>query len=308
MNRVLVTCPPMCKQINNFSSKFVKLNWDVYAPEVIQTLSESELIELVQNFDGWIIGDDPATKKVFEAGKQGRLKAAVKWGVGVDNVDFDACRKLGIPIKNTPGMFGAEVADLAMCYILGLARDAFFIDREVRNGFWPKPSGVSLSEKTIGIVGLGDIGRNIAKRAIGFDMKVIGWDPFATSLQPYIEHYQDFPKNISECDFIVLACNLNDSTKYILNEKLLEKYKKGVRIVNVSRGGLIQESALLKGLEAGVIASVALDVFEVEPIDNKNHLLKFPQCIFGSHNASNTHEAVVRASDKAIQLLSEFLK
>ena len=122
---------------------------DITTPDVVQTLTVDELIDIVPQHDGWIIGDDPATFEVFEAGKAGQLKVAVKWGIGVDNVDFAACDRLGIPITNTPGMFGAEVADLAMCYILGLARDAFFIDREVRSGNWPKPAGISLGIKLL---------------------------------------------------------------------------------------------------------------------------------------------------------------
>ena len=135
--KVLITCPPMLKQIGMFKETFKRLDIDISTPDVIQTLTEDKLIEILPNHDGWIIGDDPATSKVFEAGKSGLLKAAVKWGIGVDNVDFEACKRLSIPICNTPKMFGAEVADLAMCYILGLARDAFYIDRQVRKGNWP---------------------------------------------------------------------------------------------------------------------------------------------------------------------------
>jgi D-3-phosphoglycerate dehydrogenase len=123
------------------------------APETVQTRAISDLLELVPAHDGWIIGDDPATREVFSHGKSGKLKAAVKWGVGVDNVDFDACEKLGIPVANTPGMFGAEVADLALGYIIALARQTFEIDRGVRAGQWPKPLGISLGERKVAILG-----------------------------------------------------------------------------------------------------------------------------------------------------------
>ena len=172
--KILVTCPPMLKQLDKFKDIFLKYGMEVTAPNVIQTLTVEELIELVPNHDAWIIGDDPACKKVFEAGKKGKLKAAVKWGIGTDNVDFNACESLNIPITNTPGMFGNEVADLAMCYILGLARDAFLIDRSIRKGEWIKPSGLSLKGKTIGILGLGDIGINIARRAQAHGFNIIG--------------------------------------------------------------------------------------------------------------------------------------
>ena len=306
--KVLITCPPMLRQIEQFREKFAELDIDITTPDVIQTLTVEELVDIVPQHDGWIIGDDPATYEVFEAGKAGQLKVAVKWGIGVDNVDFTACEKLGIPITNTPGMFGKEVADLAMCYVLGLARDAFYIDREIRKGGWPKPAGISLAGKTIGIVGLGDIGRNIAKRARAHDLDIIGWDPYAKSIPDYIKVRDTFPSGISSCDFIVFACALTEDNHHLLNESILGLLKSGVRVVNVSRGPLIKETALLEGLANGVISSAALDVFEVEPLSQSNEILNHPKCIVGSHNGSNTIDAVVRASFEAIRLLDAMLK
>jgi len=306
--KVLVTCPPMLRQIDQFRDMFDGLGIEITTPDVVQTLSVDELLAIVPQHDGWIIGDDPANAEVFEAGKAGQLKAAVKWGIGVDNVDFDACEKLGIPITNTPGMFGAEVADLAMCYVLGLARDAFFIDREIRKGGWPKPAGISLAGKTIGIVGLGDIGRNIAKRARAHDLNVIGWDPYAKSVPDYVKVRGAFPADVSRCDFIVFACALTEENHHLLDESILGVLKPGVRVVNVSRGPLIKETALLEGLANGVITSAALDVFEVEPLSQTNEILNHPKCIVGSHNGSNTIDAVVRASYEAIRLLDTMLK
>ena len=121
--KILVTCPPMLGLQDEFVPTMRDQGHEVHCPAVTQTLSERELVELVPQFDGWIIGDDPATLAVFEAGRNGRLRAAVKWGIGVDNVDFDACASLGISITNTPGMFGAEVADLKIGYLIALARE-----------------------------------------------------------------------------------------------------------------------------------------------------------------------------------------
>ena len=306
--KILITCPPMLKQIDQFVEVFSSLGMEITTPEVIQTLTVSELMELVPKHDGWIIGDDPATASVFEAGKAGCLKAAVKWGVGVDNVDFSAGKKLGIPIANTPGMFGAEVADLAMCYILGLARDAFFIDREVRKGAWPKPSGLSLSGKRIGIIGLGDIGKNIAKRAHAHEMEVCGWDPFVDVCPDYVTINESWPLGINECDFIVFACALTEKNKYMFNMSLLENLKPGVKVINVSRGPLINESALIKALSNGSVSAAALDVFEEEPLDQNHPILDYPNCILGSHNGSNTIDAVIRTSNLAIEILNKMIK
>jgi D-3-phosphoglycerate dehydrogenase len=147
--KILVTCPPMLGMIDSFRHIFEEKGIELSAPNVVQTLSVEELKEIVPQHDGWIIGDDPATREVFEAGKAGNLKAAVKWGIGVDNVDFDACKDLNIPIINTPDMFGREVADIAMGYVIALARETFEIDRAVRDGKWIKPRGISLSGKKL---------------------------------------------------------------------------------------------------------------------------------------------------------------
>ena len=306
MKKILVTCPPMLRQLEKFDQIFGECGFNVTAPNVVQTLSEADLMDILPEHDGWIIGDDPATFRVLAAGKAGRLRAAVKWGVGVDNVDFAACESLQLPIKNTPDMFGEEVADLATCYLIGLARDAFLVDREIRVGKWPKPTGISLRGRTAGILGLGDIGSNIAKRVNALGMRIIAWDPSPKAIAPPVQH-SVWPADVEACDFIFFACALNDGTKHILNEKLLPRLKVGVRLINISRGGLIDELALIKGLESGVISSAALDVFENEPLSMSHRLRSYERLIFGSHNGSNTLDAVLRTSHHAIKFLSDQL-
>jgi D-3-phosphoglycerate dehydrogenase len=307
--KVLITCPPMLKNIADFRQKFEEYNIELITPKVVQVLTEDALLELVPNVDAWIIGDDPATRRVFEVGKKGKLRAAVKWGVGIDNVDFEACKDLGIPISNTPQMFGGEVADLAVSYFLGLARQTYFIDREVRKGNWVKPAGSSVEGKTVAVVGLGDIGRNTIKRLRGFDVRILAYDPYTKSSpeQIGVQGILNFPERIEEADFIILTCALTQSSKFMINEKNIALMKKGVKIINVARGGLIKEEDLIKGLINGKIDSVALDVFETEPIHEDNLLLQFERCILGTHNGSNTTEAVRRASEKAIEILFKYL-
>lgn len=307
--KVLITCPPMLRQIENFRKTFEQNGIEIITPEVVQVLSEEELIKIVPEVDGWIIGDDPATKKVFTEAKKGKLKAAVKWGVGVDNVDFNACKELNIPILNTPNMFGGEVADLALGYLVGLARESYFIDREVRKGNWVKPSGISISGKTIAVVGLGDIGRQTVKRLKGFDVKILGYDPFVNNSLDELRDVHLLPLDdiFTQSDFIILTCALTESSKNLINSKSIAKMKDGVRLINVSRGPLINEEDLVTGLLSGKIHSAALDVFEVEPLPIYSELRKLDRCIFGTHNGSNTVEAVSRASIKAIDILFDFL-
>lgn len=306
--KVLVTCPPMLGMIDSFRPIFEKHGVEITAAKVVQTLGVEELTQLVPQHEGWIIGDDPATREVFAAGKAGRLKAAVKWGIGVDNVDFAACKDLGIPIINTPNMFGAEVADIAMGYVIALARETFHIDDGIRQGQWPKPRGISLTGKTVALVGYGDIGKSTAKRLLAADMKVIAYDPVAPD-SPKLAAVQraEWPQRIEEADFILATCSLTPSSRHMINAEVFAKAKPGVRVINVGRGPVVEEPALEAALKAGKVYSAALDVFEVEPLPMDSYLRTHPRCIFGSHNASNTADAVTRTSEIAIDKLMGFL-
>jgi len=298
----------MVKSIAHFEEQFKSLGYEYFIPDFDQILPEQKLVELVPKFDGWIIGDDPATKKVFEAGKSGLLKAAVKWGVGTDNVDFKACTDFKIPIKNTPGMFGEEVADLAMCYVTSLARQTHLIHQGILNNEWPKPSGISLRGTKCGVVGFGDIGRNTAKRLIASSVDVIAYDPYfkKDDSLPTVIH-EEWPNSLDDLDFLVFTCSLNEMNYHMFDQTALDKCKNGLRVVNVARGPLIDEMVLIKGLTSGKIHSAALDVFEVEPLPEASELRKYSQCIFGSHNGSNTIDAVIRTSNLAINKIHEFL-
>jgi len=296
----------MLRGIDEFRPRFTEQGIAIHTPEVVQMLSEDELVALVPRFDGWIIGDDPATGRVFEAGRSGRLRAAVKWGVGVDNVDFVAAKRLGLPIANTPHMFGAEVADVALGYVIALARELVAIDRGVRAGGWPKPAGISLAGKTVALVGYGDIGRHLARRLVAAEMRVIAYDPVLRE-PPADAALAQWPERLEEADFIVFTCALTPENRHMLDGRVLARARRGVRIVNVARGPLIDEAALAEGLAAGQVRSAALDVFEVEPLPVNSPLRQFDQCVFGSHNASNTVDAVRRTSERAIKLLLNFL-
>jgi D-3-phosphoglycerate dehydrogenase / 2-oxoglutarate reductase len=302
---ILVTCPPMIGMKEALSSSMEELGWKPHYAKTRQVMSEEELMAELPAYDGWIIGDDPATRRVIEAGKAGNLKAAVKWGVGTDNVDFEACEDLGIAVANTPGMFGREVADIAVTYLIGLFRQTYRIDREVRNGNWPKYAGRSLADKRIGIVGLGDIGRQLIRRLDAMDCRMIGYDPGVEKSDIEIATW---PQSIDRCDAIVFCCALTETNRHMFNSHVLNMAKSGVRIVNAARGPLLEEAALVAGLESGQIHSAALDVFEEEPIRDDSPLFRHENCIFGSHNASNTQEAVIRTSEIAIDILDGFLQ
>jgi len=307
--KILVSCPPMLGMMDRFAPLLQARGLEFDTAQTTQTLSEAELVKCIGDYDGWIIGDDPASRRVFEAGVRGQLKAAVKWGVGVDNVDFDAAHDLGIPITHTPQMFGEEVADVALAYIISLARDLVAIDRGVRAGGWPKPCGISLRGKRAGVVGFGDIGRALARRLVCLGMDVVAYDPYFEA-QPGLEDVaaETWPARLDELDALFFVCALTDSNRHMLGRDALARVRPGIRIVNVSRGPLIDTSALVEALADGRVHSAALDVFEDEPLPAASELRGFEErVLFGSHNGSNTEDAVVRASHRAIDALCGFL-
>lgn len=297
----------MLGQIDLFMDYAAERGLKLHPAKVTQILSEDELCDLLPGYDGWIIGDDPATRRVFETGQKGRLSAAVKWGIGVDNVDFAACKELGIPIINTPMMFGAEVADVATGFVIGLARQLFLIDRSVRAGGWVKPAGISLTGKRAGVVGLGDIGRNTVTRLQALGMEVVAYDPGVEGDAGIAGLARAaWPEAVDGLDFLVFTCALNKHNFHMLDAGVLAACKPGIRIVNVARGPLIDEAALVAALQSGQVHSAALDVFEVEPLPADSPLREMERCIFGTHNGSNTVDAVIRASHTAIDRLAGF--
>jgi D-3-phosphoglycerate dehydrogenase len=308
MLKVLISCPPMIKQRESFSITFKSLGIEPTWAKIVQQFTEEELIDILPGYDGWIVGDDPCTRSVLVSGRRGKLKAIVKWGIGVDNVDFEACADLGIPVDNTPNMFGDEVADLAMSYITNLSRNIVDVHNGVKNLEWPKPIGTSLKSKKIGIVGLGDIGINILRRVNAARMSVIAYDPYIGSAKNEFEfEHLMWPNKIEELDYLVIARALNNQNKYMINKNIIAKFKKGIKLINVSRGPLINEIDLCEGIKNGIISGAALDVYENEPLEQNSPLREFSQIIFGTHNGSNTFEAVQKTSNIAIKKMNNFL-
>jgi len=309
MKKILCTCPPMIKGIDALRGHFAEIGAEVFCPKFIQVVAEHDLIEMIPEFDGWIIGDDPATASVFQAGRSGKLKAVVKWGIGMDNVDRDGAESAGFHVPNTPGMFSEEVSDVAVGYLIGVARDLFLIDRDVREGKWNKPPGTTLFGKTVALVGFGNIGQAVARKLLAFGMKVVIYDPAYAENSLLNVARAFWPERLDEANFVILTCALSPSSLHIVNAESLQAMMQGVSIINVGRGSLIDERALIDALQSGHVSAVALDVFEEEPLPSGNPLRVFDRCIFGTHNSSNTKEAVYRASVEAIQLIdSQFME
>lgn len=307
--RVLITCPQLQATFEQYRHIFEEMNIDVELPPVEQQLDESELLKIIEHFDGVIAGDDHYTAKVLEKGK--RLKAIARWGVGIDGIDLVAAKRRGIQISNTPSVFNDEVADVVIGYIIMLARQLHVLNSSVRQGSWPKIQGISLRGKTLGVIGLGNIGQAVAHRATSAGMVVAGYDVVPVPASVIKEKsilMMSFDQLLEISDFISLSCGLTDKNRHMLGSREFALMKHGVFIINAARGPLIDESALIQALRDGKVAGAGLEVVEEEPLSLDNPLRQFDNCIFGTHNASNTLEAVMRVNKLAIDNLLEALQ
>lgn len=287
--KVLVSAPYMQKEINKFLDFFDKHNIEITLPEVKEKLSENELLEIITDFDGAVCGDDMFTRNVMLKAK--KLKVISKWGTGINTIDVKAAEELGIKVCNTLNAFSHPVADTTLAYMLAFARNVISSDMQMKQGEWEKINGFTLSEKTLGIIGLGNIGTQVAKRARAFNMNIIAND--VKGIQPIIlEQYDismvskdDIYKN---ADFITLHCDLNDSSYHMLNADSFNRMNKKPYIINTARGGLIIHNELLKALDDEIISGAALDVFEEEPLPVDDRLLQKRNVILAPHNSNNS--------------------
>jgi D-3-phosphoglycerate dehydrogenase len=303
--RVVVTCPPMLRTADEWLSSLTDRGIQVELPTVTQHVARADLERLLPTCDGIIAGDEPLDRALLAAAVP-RLRVISRWGVGIDNVDLEAARELGIEVRNTPAVFANEVADVAIGYLLMLTRHLREIDAGVRAGAWPKPQGVSLAGRTLGVIGLGAIGRAVAKRGLAMEMTVVGIDPSPAAEAAAVEvgvHLVGLDEVFDQADVLSLNLPMSPENRHLVNAERLGRMKPGSFLVNTARGPLVDEAALLAELRSGRIAGAALDVFEHEPLPPASPLRELPNVILGSHNASNTAEAVTRVNRMAIDNL-----
>ncbi len=309
MTRIAVTCIQLLRDLTNHRGPLDDLGWEVHTPEVPgQHLEGDALVAAMQGCVGVVAGDDKFTADVLAALPD--LRAISKWGIGIDGIDLEAAAARGVPVRNTPGVFDDEVADVSMAYITMLLRHLGVIDRGVRAGGWPKPPGHSLRGVTVGIIGLGGIGRAVIPRALAAGMIPIGTDPSQPSQQAATAAgatVVELGQLLADSDVICVNAPLNASTHHLLDDAALAATKPGVHIVNTGRGPVIDNQALVRALTSGHVGGAALDVFEDEPLPAGHALAGFDNVLLGSHNASNTLEASARVHDIAIANLIEEL-
>ncbi len=271
--------------------------------------SQEELMEKISDFDAIMVRS--ATKVPKELIDAGNLKCIARGGVGLDNIDTVYAKEKGIPVLNTPGASSISVAELTLGHMLSVCRFIHRSKMEMMEGKWPKKdykNGIELTGKTLGILGLGAIGKETAKRALGLGMKVIAYDPFVkeTNLEVSLMKKDDL---LAQADFIALHLPFIKEQGPTLAEAEFAKMKDGVVVVNCARGGTIKESALLDALMSGKVARAAIDVYENEPAgEAQKALINHPYVSVTPHIGASTGEAQIRVSTEIAQKVVDALK
>jgi D-3-phosphoglycerate dehydrogenase len=291
--KVLFTAPYMIPVVDRFKPVFDKYNIELVIPVVRERLEESDLLKYAGEFDGTICGDDRYTARVIEACAP-RLQVISKWGTGIDSIDAEACSRYEIKIGRTLNAFTLPVADSVLGYMLAFARCQPWMDREMKSGKWEKIPGKALSECTLGVIGVGNIGKAVVRRAQAFGMKVFGNDiidvdhAFLAETDLEMTTLQSLLVN---SDFVSIHCDLNPTSYHLINSGTLALMKPDAVLINSARGHIVDEKALIEALQTKRLAGAALDVFEFEPLPHDSPLMKMDNVMLAPHNSNSSPAA-----------------
>lgn len=307
---LIVLSDPECR----FVERDLQRLREVATIETSPRLDIPELVRCTREADVLVVSCfAPVPAEVVEAGS--RLLGIVKYGVGVDNIELKAAAARNIPVANCPDYGSGTVADHAFALLIALARKVTMIDRDFRREgwFWPDERyiGLDLEGKTIGIVGLGRIGRKMARRAAGFDMRIVACDPYADRAETIRDglavEWLELDELLAVGDFVSLHCVLTPQTRGLIGRRELQLMKPSALLIDVSRGDIIDEAALLDALAAGQIAGAGLDVFSGEPLPADHPLLQRDDVVLAPHLAWYTREAAARQSGQAADAVLDLL-
>ena len=269
-------------------------------------LSEDELIPLLKDCDGYIAGLDDITKKVMD--ENPGLKVISRYGAGYDRVDIEAARQHGIKVTNTPGVNAQAVGELAFGLILGLARKIPYLNGETRRGAWVRSTGMELKGKTLGILGLGAIGKVVASCAQGFGMEILAYDPYIN--EGYCSSHGieavSFEELMSRSNVVSLHLPLLEPTHHLIDKEAIGRLPEGAILVNASRGGIVDEDAAYEALKSGKLFGLGLDAFETEP-PKASKLFEFDNVIATPHTGAHTKEATANMAELSIRNLMDVL-
>lgn len=307
--KVLVTAPYFQPVVERYRTVFATRGIDLVVTPVTERLSERELLAIVGDVDGVICGDDRFSETVLLAAP--RLRVIAKWGTGVDSIDREACERLGIAVRNTPDAFSAPVADTVMGYLLCFARRLLEMNAAMHEGHWRKLPGVALGEATLGVIGVGNVGKAVVRRAAAFGMRVLGNDIVeipsgfvaATGLEVATKEAL-----LRRADYVSLNCDLNPTSVRLLRKETLALMKPGAVVINTARGGVIDQPALIDALREGRIAGAALDVFADEPLPPGSPLRAMSNVLLAPHNANSSPRAWEAVHESTVRQLLEVLE
>jgi D-3-phosphoglycerate dehydrogenase / 2-oxoglutarate reductase len=290
MPTILLSAPYMIPFEERFRPVFKHYGLDVILPEVHERLSEDEILAHAGQFDAALCGDDRFSEDVLKACLP-RLKVVSKWGTGIDSIDRSAAKKLGIQVRNTPNAFTLPVSDTVLGYILTFARRSVWMDRAMKKGEWEKIPGRSLAECTLGVVGLGNVGKAVIRRARAFGMRLLGNDIIEIAPDFLVEYGIEMlplADLLSQADFISIHCDLNPTSFHLINDKTLKHVRSSAVLINTARGPIVEEAALIRSLQNGKLNGAALDVFEVEPLPADSPLLSMDNVLLAPHNSNSS--------------------
>ncbi len=302
---ILISAPYMMPSINRFTAIIQHYGCKTIVADVNERLSEEEILKYAGQFDGVICGDDRFSPKAIDACLP-RLKVISKWGTGIDSIDKPYAESVGVTVRNTPNAFTLPVSDTVMGLMLSFARGIPWMNRDVKGGLWSKYLGRSLSECTLGVVGVGNIGKAVIRRARAFGMMILGNDIVPIAPDFIIENGVEMTSLedlLGRADFISLNCDLNPTSFHIINHHTLESVKPGAILINTARGPLVEESALVDGLKSGLLGGAGFDVFEVEPLPKDSPLLQFDNILLSAHNSNASPAAWERVHRNTIHNL-----
>ena len=296
--------------VERFRPVFDHYSIELIIPETVaERLEEADILKYAGQFDGALCGDDRYTPRALEACAP-RLKVISKWGTGVDSIHAETCSRIGIKLGRTPNAFTLPVADSVMGYILAFARRQPWLDKAMKAGVWDKLPGKALHEQTLGIIGVGTIGKTLARRARAFGMKIFGTDIVEIDHVFIAEtgiQMTDLATLIVNSDYISIHCDLNPTSYHLINAETISFADNDTILINTARGPIVDEPALIAALQSGNLAGAALDVFEFEPLPHDSPLLKMDNVMLAPHNANSSPAAWERVHWNTIRNLVEGL-
>lgn len=307
--KVLITAPYMLPVVDRFADFFAENGIEATKADVEERMEEADLLPVIGEYDGIVCGDDRITPKVLDAAP--KLKVISKWGTGIDSIDSDAAAKRGIRVCRTVDAFTNPVADSVMGYILSFARRLPWMDARMKGRLWGKIEGRALNECTIGVIGVGATGSATLRRATPFGATLLGTDTreiHPGHLASLNVKMVDLDTLLGNSDFVCVHCELNDSSYHLLSTDQFSRMRNTAVLINLARGPIVDEPALVAALKAGEIAGAALDVFEDEPLPPSSALLEMDNVMLAPHNSNSSPKAWERVHWSTLHQLVDGLK